>query len=48
MGEQKLQAMNERILSSVEIRDELEQVSSQIRAALGMTKPRAAHIQTFS
>lgn len=39
LGEKKLQAMNEQIRSSVQIRDELEQVLNQIRAALN-TPPR--------
>jgi DNA-binding transcriptional MerR regulator len=42
LGEKKLQAMNEQIRSSVQIRDELEEALSRIRAGLGIPEPRAA------
>ena len=40
LGEMKLQAMNEQIRSSVQIRDELEEALSQIRAGLGAAASR--------
>lgn len=42
LGEKKLQAMNEQIRSSIQIRDELEEALSQIRARLGRPKPSSA------
>lgn len=47
LGEKKLQAMDEQIRSSIQIRDELEQVLSQIRARLNAPlKPvQAAEVQ---
>lgn len=47
LGEKKLQAMDEQIRSSIQIRDELEQVLSQIRAGLNAPPGpvRAADVQ---
>jgi DNA-binding transcriptional MerR regulator len=41
LGEKKLEAMNEQIRSSIEVRDELEQALTQIRAGL-KAPPRPA------
>jgi DNA-binding transcriptional MerR regulator len=43
LGEKKLQALNEQIRCSVQIRDELEQALSQIRAGLNVP-PKSASI----
>ena len=40
LGEQKLQAMNEQIRSSIQLRDELQEVLSQIRAGLNVPLPQ--------
>jgi hypothetical protein len=42
LGEKKLQAMNEQIRSSIQIRDELEEALSRIRAALNAPPPQKA------
>ncbi|MGB2607092.1 MAG: MerR family transcriptional regulator [Candidatus Sulfotelmatobacter sp.] len=40
LGEKKLQAMNQQILSSIQIRDELEAALRQIRAGLNVPRPQ--------
>jgi DNA-binding transcriptional MerR regulator len=40
LGEQKLQAMNEQIRSSIQLRDELQEALSQIRAGLNVPLPQ--------
>ena len=42
LGEKKLQAMNEQIRSSIQIRDELEEALRQIRAGLNAPTPQKA------
>jgi len=42
LGQKKLQAMNEQIRSSIQIRDELEGALRQIRAALNAPLPKKA------
>ena len=42
LGEKKLQAMNDQIRSSIQLRDELQQAISQIRAGLGVPQPPKA------
>jgi DNA-binding transcriptional MerR regulator len=40
LGEKKLQAMNEQIRSSIQLRDELQEVLSQIRSRLNVPLPQ--------
>jgi len=40
LGEKKLQAMNEQIRSSIQLRDELQEAISQIRAGLNVPLPQ--------
>jgi hypothetical protein len=40
LGEKKLQAMNEQIRSSIQLRDELQEALSQIRTGLNVTLPQ--------
>jgi len=40
LGEKKLQAMNEQIRSSIQLRDELQEALSQIRAGLNVPLPQ--------
>jgi hypothetical protein len=40
LGEKKLQAMNEQIRSSIQLRDELQAALSQIRAGLSVPLPQ--------
>jgi len=40
IGEKKLQAMNEQIRSSIQLRDELQEVLSQIRSRLNVPLPQ--------
>jgi len=40
LGEKKLQAMNEQIRSSIQLRDELQEVLSQIRSRLSVPLPQ--------
>jgi len=40
LGEKKLQAMNEQIRSSIQLRDELQEALSQIRAGLSVPLPK--------
>jgi DNA-binding transcriptional MerR regulator len=42
LGEKKLQAMNEQIRSSIQLRDELQEALSQIRAGLSVPLPQRA------
>ncbi|HXZ40647.1 MAG TPA: MerR family transcriptional regulator [Terriglobales bacterium] len=42
LGENKLQAMNEQIRSSIQLRDELQEALSRIRARLNAPPPRKA------
>jgi len=42
LGEKKLQAMNEQIRSSIQLRDELQETLSQIRAGLSVPLPQRA------
>jgi DNA-binding transcriptional MerR regulator len=42
LGEQKLEAMNEQIWSSIQLRDELQQALGQLRALLNSPLPRKA------
>lgn len=42
LGEKKLQAMNEQIRSSIQLRDELQAAISQIRAGLNAPTPQKA------
>ena len=43
LGEKKLEAMNEQIRGSIEIRDELEEILGQIRGRLGSRTAHKAH-----
>ena len=45
LGEKKLQTMNDEIRSSIQIRDELETVLRQIRAALNAPPPQKAQLE---
>lgn len=48
LGERKLQAMNAEIRSSIQLRDELEQILSQIRSALNTPAKPVRAVETHA